>query len=272
MKAPVKKITLIILSSLITSLIIVGANVNAQTLPANNGLIANWTLIEGSGSNANDYSGNAFNGVIHGASWTESNGVKALEFNGISSYVDIPSLPVSNINALTVVAWINSDLTKIGYIFYHGDTGEFLLHNGERTSDGPVAGRYPNIASFSVKLAGSTWHDVYSQPLEPNDWHQVVGVWIKGSSLSIYVDGQLANQNTAISSGYLLNDGAYWLPSLGVYNRGAEANTYYQGLLNNVMVYNRALSSKKSQTITKQIILKLYLNLCLTYPVKVQPP
>ena len=246
MKVTNRHIISIILSSLIISLIIFGANIhNVKAEQSNNGLIADWKLNEGSGNNALDSSSNAYNGIIHGASWVSNQGTNALGFNGVSSYVDVPSLPVSNIDSLTVVAWINSDFSKTGYIFYHGDTGEFLLHNGERLSDGPVAGRYPNLASFSVKLAGSTWYDVYSSPLQPNAWHQIVGVWKKGVALEIYVDGVLAGENKAISSGYLLNDGSYWLPSLGVYNRGAEANTYYKGLLNNVMVFNRALSSQE---------------------------
>ena len=82
------------------------------------------------------------------------------------------------------------------------ETQRVSIHNGERMSDGPVAGRYPNLASFSVKLAGSTWHDVYSQSLEPNVWHQIVGVWVKGTSLKIYVDGALAGENNNIASGY----------------------------------------------------------------------
>jgi hypothetical protein len=237
-------ISIILILSL--SWITFGANtarVNAQI--TDNDLIAEWKFNEGSGDSVLDTSGRNYNGITHGCSWIANQEDYALSFNGVSDYVDIPSLPVSNIEALAVVAWINSDLAKTGYIFYHGDTGEFLLHNGERMSDGPVAGRYPNLASFSVKLAGSTWHDVYSQSLEPNVWHQIVGVWVKGTSLKIYVDGALAGENNDIASGYLLNDGSNWLPSLGVYNRGAEANTYYKGLLDNVMVFNRALTSQE---------------------------
>jgi len=115
--------------------------------------------------------------------------------------------------------------------------------------DGPVAGRYPNIASFSVKIAGSIWHDAYSSALTPNTWHQIVGTWTKGSSLKIYVDGALAGENNAIASGYLLNDGPSWLPSLGVYNRGAEAESFYKGQLDNVMVFNRALTSEEVMTL-----------------------
>jgi large repetitive protein len=212
------------------------ANSQAQT----SGLIAEWDLSQGSGNTASDSSGNAYNGVIHNAEWISSQGKTVLDFNGYSSYVDIPSLPIDNVDSLTVVAWIKSNFDKTGYIFYHGDTGEFLLHNGERFSDGSVAGRYPNIASFSIKIY-STWYDVYSAPVEANVWHQIVGVWQKGQSLKIYVDGNLSGQ-TSVLDGYLLNDGPSWLSSLGVYNRGAESNTYYQGLLSDVSVFSKALS------------------------------
>ncbi len=222
---------------------------NTYTTSDSTGLIAWWKLNEGNGTTALDSSGNNYQGIINEAAWVSSKGNNSLSFNGLSNFVNVPSLPVTGLASLTVAAWINSDLDKTGYIFYHGDTGEFLLHNGERLSDGPVAGRYPNIASFSVKLAGSTWYDVYSSPMQPNTWHQLVGVWTKGGSLKIYVDGILAGENNAISSGYLLNDGPYWLPSLGAYNRGAEANTFYKGLLNNVMVYNRSLTSQEVQTL-----------------------
>jgi hypothetical protein len=230
-----------------TTLTVSFSRVESTPLPS--GLMAYWKLDEGAGTTVSDSSGNNYQGTIQGANWIDGKFNKALNFDGVSSYVNIPSLPVTDINSLTVVVWINSDFSKIGYIFYHGDTGEFLLHNGERTSDGPVAGRYPNIASFSVKLAGSTWYDVYSKSLEPSIWHQLVGVWTKGESLKIYVDGTLAGENNAISSGTLLNDGSYWLPSLGVYNRGAEADTFYKGLLDNVMVFNRALTSEEITTL-----------------------
>jgi hypothetical protein len=237
MKKFIQLITVLFLVVSISACLL--SNSQAQT----GSLISEWSLNEGSGNSIADSSGNAYNGVIHNADWVTSKGKSVLQFNGYSSYVDIPSLPVQNSDALTVVAWINSDLDKTGYIFYHGDTGEFLLHNGERFSDGPVAGRYPDLASFSVKIY-STWYDVYSASLEPNVWHQLVGVWQKGQSLRIYVDGNLSGQ-TSVSDGYLLNDGPNWLPSLGVYNRGAESITYYQGLLSDVAVFNNALSSQE---------------------------
>jgi hypothetical protein len=234
----------IILALLIASLITLGVNIEKANAQNNNdALIAEWKFNEGSANTIQDSSGNNYNGELHGGTWIGSQGNYALDFNGQSNYISVPSLPISNTESLTVSAWINSDFSKTGYIFYHGDTGEFLLHNGERFSDGPVAGRYPNKVSFSVKIDGSTWFDVYSGELQPNVWHQIVGIWIKNETLQIYVDGSLAGENSNIASGNLLNDGSYWLPSIGVYNRGAESNTYYKGMLDDVSVYGSALSS-----------------------------
>ena len=248
MKMMMKSIISILLCLLITSLILFSAtnqNVKGQQSTLSNGLIADWKLNEGSGNTALDYSGNGYNGTINGATWVSNQGNNALSFNGVSTYVSIPSLPISNVNALTVVAWINSDLTQYGYIFYNGNSGEFLLHNGQRASDGPVNGSYPNLASFSVKI-GSTWLDSYSGPMTQNVWHQIVGVWINGISLKVYVDGVIAGENDSIPSGSLNNPGSSYAPSLGAL---FQTQGCFKGQMNNVMLYNRALNDSEIQTL-----------------------
>src|SRR5208283_2377671 len=125
------------------------AKAQTNSNPNLSGLIAWWQLNEGSGTTAIDSSGNNYQGTIDGATWSSAQGISALNFDGVSNYVALPSLPLTSINSLTVAAWINSDLTQSGYVLYNGNSGEFLLHNGERFGDGPVNGGNPNLASFS---------------------------------------------------------------------------------------------------------------------------
>jgi len=212
--------------------------------PYPSGLVGYWKFNEGSGTTAHDSSVNNNTGTLNGPSWVDGKYGKALGFDGIDDYVSIPTLYSSSPDSLTVTAWIRSPLNQSGYIFYHGDNGEFLLHNGERLRDGPVSGRYPDLASFSVKIQG-TWYDVYSSPLTPNTWHHIAGVWIKGVSLKIYVDGVLAGENTAIPDSHLYDPGSSYGPSIGVYKRGTEPDTFFEGLIDEVMVYNRALSAEE---------------------------
>jgi len=206
------------------------------------GLVGYWKFDEGSGITAGDSSGNNNNGTLENSPiWVDGKYGKALSFDGVNDYVVLSPLNLSSSDSLTIMAWIKSPLQKPGYVFYHGNHGEFLLHNGERLSDGPVSGRYPKLASFSVKIQG-TWYDVYSAEMAPNTWHHIAGVWTKGGSLKIYVDGVLAGENDIIPDDYLHNPGSSYTPRIGDYYLGEP---FFEGSIDNVMVYNRALSAEE---------------------------
>lgn len=51
---------------------------------AEDGLIAYWSMNEGSGTTLNDTSGNNNNGTIYGAEWTNGYSNSALSFDGIN--------------------------------------------------------------------------------------------------------------------------------------------------------------------------------------------
>jgi len=221
---------------------------NVETFPTPD-LVGYWKFNEGSGNTVYDSSGNNRDGTIHGAKWDYGKVDYALKFDGTDDYVSLPTLYSSRPTSLTVTAWIKSQFNHAGYIVYNGYNGEFLLHNGERLRDGPVYGRYPDLASFSVKLADGTWYDVYSLPLTPNTWHHLTGVWIKGVSLKIYVDGVLASENKAIPNYDLYDPGSNYYTSIGVYCRGRETDTFFEGLIDEVRVYIRALSDTEIKTL-----------------------
>ena len=99
--------------------------------PPNPDMMAWWKLNEGNGTAIFDSSWHNRQGTIHGANWTNVDGNNFLNFNGESDYVSLPSLPLTDLDALTVSAWINSDLTKDGQIVFHGNKGTFQLGNGD---------------------------------------------------------------------------------------------------------------------------------------------
>lgn len=205
------------------------------------GLVGYWKFDEGSGTVTLDSSKNDKYGIIHGAIWVSGKYRHALKFDGVDDYVEIPVLFSSSPSSLTVSAWINSTLSKMGYIVYHGDNGEFVLQTGKWEGDTTVAG-------MEVKLDGSSYF-VYSAPMTPNVWHHIVGVWTKGVSLKIYVDGELAGENTTIPDRYLTDWGPIVLPSIGDYNRDIQPLRSFDGTIDEVRVYNRALSAEEVQAL-----------------------
>ena len=227
--------------------------------PANPDMMAWWKLDEGNGTVVYDSSLHNRQGTIHGANWTNVNGKYFLNFNGESDYVSLPSLNLTSLDALTVSAWINSDLTKAGFIIYSGNLGEFKLGNGDLSVDGQISAQSSNYANFSVKLSDNKWYTISSSfPMKPNTWHHIVGVWTKGDALKVYVDGVLAGKNDNIApSGLYAADTT--LPgsfpsSLGIYSQANwDKQGFFKGQMSNVMVYNKALNSQEIENLTTQI-------------------
>ena len=213
-----------------------------------------WKLNEGAGTTVSDSSGNNFSGTINGATWVNDPTGKSLYFNGISNYVSLPSLDLTNVDSLTVVAWINSDLTKVGFIIYHGNLGEFEMGNGDLGQYTQSLNINSTHAGFSVHLSDFNWYGVSSPtPMQPNMWHQIVGEWVKGTCLKIYVDGVLAGENDEIPSLSLYNPGSGFPSSLGIYSQNQWGQQdFFKGRMSNIMVYDRALTSQEIQTLDMQ--------------------
>jgi hypothetical protein len=92
--------------------------------------------------------------------------------------------------------------------------------------------------------------------MKPNTWHHIVGVWIKGASLKVYVDGTLAGENDKIAPERLYDAGGSFPSSLGVRSQAQylwDNPCFFKGQMSNVMVYNRALSSQEIENLTTQI-------------------
>ena len=216
------------------------------TDPVQPELLAWWKLNEGAGTVVTDSSGNNDAGTINGANWMNYQGTSSLNFNGVSDYVALPSMDLTDLDSLTVVAWINSDLTQVGYIYCHGDNGVFEISNGHYPN-----GRIPEVdvglARFGVKLYPSGWIDAFSSlPMKPNTWHQIVGVWVKGVSVKIYVDGVLAGEVDNIPSERLEDAGPAFPSSLGIYSQNRwNIDCFFKGQISNAMTYNKALAPQE---------------------------
>ena len=216
------------------------------------GLVGYWRFNEGSGNITHDSSGNNNDGTLNGPTWADGKYGTALNFDGVDDWVGIPTLFSSNPSALTISAWINSPLFNTGYVFYHGDTAELTLGNGNLYPNG--TSEDPDSALFGLKLSDGSSIVILSNPMTPNVWHNIVGVWIKGVALRVYVDGVLAGENTAIPNLYPYAPGYGFLPTIGTYNRGytGPPDRFFNGTIDDLMVYNRALKDTE--------VLNLYLN------------
>lgn len=198
------------------------------------GLMGWWRFDEGIGSVAGDSSGNGNNGTIYGATWVSGRYGQALNFDGLTNYVQMGysgSLAITN--AITILAWINpttlvgtqtiyakgfSDGSKLGIVFEVVDNFIWFLLSHE-----------------------ATWTYVTSAGVLSSGWNRVAAVW-DGSTMRIYING-VADINTA-SFTQAIESSANDLHRVGRTPWGSGA---FNGAIDEVSIYNRALSAAEIQ-------------------------
>jgi O-glycosyl hydrolase len=199
------------------------------------GLVAAYGFNEGAGTVAADDSGSNLAGNVVNATWSESGKYgSAISFNGVNSWVTINDAAALNLTTgLTLEAWIKP-ATLSGWstiILKEAGSEEAYALYANEDRPWPLAavridGNY-DIATGDVQL-----------PL--NNWSHVASTY-DGATLSLYVDGNkiasvAATGNLQVSSGALrIGGNAIW-------------DEYFDGLIDEVRIYSRALTAAEIQT------------------------
>lgn len=216
------------------------------------GEVGEWRFDTGSGSVGFDTSGNGNNlTLVNGVTWvTGQIGPFAESLNGSSQYAQLPSsifgsYPTSgstNTYDLSFSAWFKT--TTAGVIFSQNDTTA-----PPSTPSGYVPAIY--VDNSGAVRSSMFWHnDVSFQIVSPattyadGNWHQVVDTYSSGVE-TLYIDGASVGSQTKAEFSY--NPSYNYL--LGTsYNNGWSnlslgGYQYFNGSLDDVRVYNRALSA-----------------------------
>ncbi|HXH12479.1 MAG TPA: LamG-like jellyroll fold domain-containing protein [Alphaproteobacteria bacterium] len=207
----------------------------SQAPASSSGLVAAYSFDEGTGTKVNDASGKGNHGTISGATWTSSGRFgKALVFDGVNDLVtvnDAPSLDLTT--GMTLEAWVYPTATtywrtvvlkeRPGHLTY-------ALYASSSTNQPLVQTVLTN--SSNVKLPGPS-------TLPTNTWTHLAATY-NGSVLQLYVNGaQLASRSvagTVVTSSNPLRIGG-----------NSVWGEYFQGRIDEVRIYNRALSASEIQ-------------------------
>ena len=204
--------------------------------PVGSGPLGAWPLSEGSGAVTADASGNGFTGaLLGGPSWIAGRIGTGLSLDGFDDYVGIPHAPALDAYPLTVAAWLRTSATGL-----HGVVNKYLpgSFNGYQifVSGGSLCAWYFRDAvnyvwdNTSCTLAAPGYND--------GRWHHVALV-VDAAGGRLYVDGA---QKSARA----------WTGTAGAASTTAElalgrypsiSTPYLPGALDEVRVYNRALSA-----------------------------
>ena len=207
------------------------------------GLILHFPFDDGSGDVAKDASGTGNDGEIDGAKRVDNGKIgKALQFDG-KSFVEVESS--DSLEALdetvTLAAWIKPELTGSGWqgIITKGNDGaehfELLINvNGTVHTAWvfDIGRNHTNPGAAGTMTAGEWQH--LAVTYEPGEW-------------ITYLNGEELNNKTDVS-GQMVPDG---MPL--VVGDERPQNRLFEGLIDEVVVFNRVLSQKEVQQIMNGI-------------------
>ncbi|MDG5997819.1 MAG: hypothetical protein E3K33_12885 [Candidatus Brocadia sp.] len=184
-----------------------------------------YNFNEESGTIATDSSGNGNNGTIYGASWTTGRSGDGLSFDGANDYVNLGDPLSLQPNTVSVSVWFKTTDSN-GIILRKRPYGYGL----EVRSSGRI--------SFWIYNSAATLFRAIS-PIAYNDnaWHHAVGVY-DGSRVRLYIDSV---QVASASAGTI----CYTAGGIAIGRDGNFNGSYFSGLVDELGIYNRALSSQE---------------------------
>ncbi len=208
------------------------------------GLAAYWKFDEGEGEIVKDSTGNGNDGVVHNAKWLNTSYGSALEFNGKDSAVEIPH-PKENLapeKEITVMGW-----------FYYNERGQrsglIWTYN------------YAYLLTAHVRFGAygknRNWYRTRfsAQYLTVPGWNHIAGTYDvnkgvkKGSKL--YLNGEEKACYPYVAPINYGGDGKPWKwfkefkLSIGASNFGTKWQESFNGKIDEVKIYNRALSGEE---------------------------
>jgi hypothetical protein len=210
-------------------------------------LIGWWKLDDGSGTVAADSSSGGNNGTLvgfpaDGSGWVDGKVGKALNFDGVTSEVSLGNIAAAvNIPAISFGGWVkvapglSGSFTLTAVSKYRSGQGSWTeYYSGTSRSFGCRI----FSASGNGSAAGTTFPSA-SNPATDGAWHHVMCTY-DGSNIVVYTDG-VADKAVPFSGNVSNRPDLVCIGS--EYNGNTCANNYWHGSLDDIRIYNRALSA-----------------------------
>lgn len=217
---------LVFLTSLAFVLGVVGTAA-AQVDPA---LMGWWKFDEGVGATTADSSGHNNNGSLNGpVQWTDAGKIGgALKFTGPYNYVLVANNASLNpTKAITIAAWINPSWTGNNRILQKSTEGSDNQYRLLKEGGNNIRFHIPPAANFEV-----------TGKVPPNgEWTHLAATY-DGSMIRVYFNAVVMGE-TAWSGTMGTSDGPLFI---GTKWSKAPAGDEFNGMMDDVRIYNRALS------------------------------
>lgn len=211
-------------------------NTDRNRLMACDDIMAIWHLDEGSGSTAYDSSLYGNNGTIYGATWASGRFGSALSFDGVDDYVQVPDSSSLDItNEMSIELWFKP--TGLGSVSGH----VMLARKQEAYAVVYSSDNYGLDLRF-----GDTWYcDRVTGAFPYNNWyHLAVTFSVTQNKIKIYKNGNLIDTIDHNGQSNSLNSDPL---RLGSY----YGSYFFNGIIDDVCIYNRTLSADEIADLAK---------------------
>ncbi|MEM2117907.1 MAG: LamG-like jellyroll fold domain-containing protein [Candidatus Bathyarchaeia archaeon] len=207
---------------------------------ATTGLVGYWKFDEGSGNTVADSSGNGNTGTLYnGPKWVDGKFGKALSFDGADDYVRVPqssSLDVTE--QITIEVWVYLR----AYVDSTGQSSAIISRAHLSGGHVYMLSIYPDSQKASFSVNPIPWEHPSTADLPLNTWTHLAMTY-DGAYVRFYMNGNLDAQYSLqepiqTTSNWL----AFGCIPCGPYG-GAGTYAYLNGTMDEIKIYNRALSS-----------------------------
>jgi hypothetical protein len=218
----------------LTSLVLVLSMVGISSAQVDPALVGWWKFDEGSGAVAADSSGNGNDGTLHGpVEWVAEGKIGgAMAFTGPYNYVLVPNDNTLNpTNTLTIAAWINPSWTGNNRILQKSSGGGDNQYRLLKEWGNNMVFHLPGLSPDRLEFVG----------LPPaGEWTHLAATY-DGSSMKVYYNGVVAGQQASTGK-MTVSDGNL---CIGTKHVTAPAGDEYNGMLDDVRIYNGALTASE---------------------------
>jgi hypothetical protein len=197
------------------------------------GLVAAYGFEEASGTTATDTSGKGNNGTLQGAARTANGRFgRALSFDGVNDWVTVADAASLDSTRVTVEAWV-----------YPTTLSGWRTTVLKERAGGLVYGLYahdnaPNPA-MTIAMSGVDQSASGSASLPLNTWTHLAATY-DGTTIRLFVNGVQAGTR-AVSGSLAASTGPLRIGGNAVWGE------YFSGRIDEVRIYNRALSAAEIQ-------------------------
>jgi len=192
-------------------------------------LVAHWPLDEAQGTTAYDNTANCDGTLMGSPVWQPDVGMVdgALQFDGVDDYVVTGAAPNPEMDAYSVLAWIKGGAPGQAVLSQIGKANWLCAEPSE------------GALMTELTMSGRNGSSLDSQAvITDGNWHRISFVW-DGSYRRLYVDGVVEAEDTQDNLD-ISSNGLYFGTG-----KAMEPGTFWSGLIDDVRIYNVALSAER---------------------------